>query len=138
MKKAAIAIGVVVAIIVAGVLVWMVLSSNAANAPANTSAVSGAVDMTAQATASVTMHDLSFSPEVIKIKKGTKVTWTNQDTVAHNVVAADASKTGGLPTDSPTFGRGGTFSFTFDTVGTFNYLCIPHKAFMHGTVQVVE
>lgn len=95
-------------------------------------------DFTSQEKIEVIMSELAYKPANIKIKKGATVTWTNNDTVGHNVVAADPSNAGGLPTSSPTFGRGGTYSMTFNTVGTFDYLCTPHKSFMRGTVQVVE
>ncbi|HSW81169.1 MAG TPA: plastocyanin/azurin family copper-binding protein [Candidatus Saccharimonas sp.] len=142
MKKYIIIAIVAVVVVGGGIAFVMSMHSNQTSGSGASNSqgtpVADVTDMTGQKQAAVTMHDLSFSPANIKIKKGTTVTWTNQDTVAHNVVAADAGNTGGLPTDAATFGHGGTFSFTFNQTGTFSYLCIPHRAFMHGSVQVVD
>lgn len=107
------------------------------NTGAQTQSSAGMTDMTSKTDVDVSMRDMSFSPANIKIKKGTKVTWTNNDTVGHNVVATTPSSSGGLPTSHPLFGKGETFSHTFNTVGTFPYTCTPHP-FMKGTVEVVE
>ncbi|HKX73210.1 MAG TPA: plastocyanin/azurin family copper-binding protein [Candidatus Saccharimonadales bacterium] len=98
---------------------------------------SSATDMTAKTEVAIGIRDMSFSPAAIKIKKGTKVTWTNNDTVGHNVIASTPSSSGGLPTSHALFGKGETFSHTFNTVGTFPYTCTPHP-FMKGTVEVIE
>lgn len=92
---------------------------------------------TSNQTDKVTIKDMSFSPERIKVKKGTTVTWTNEDSMGHNVVASDSSSTGGLPMNAPLLNQGETFSFTFNEVGTFAYHCAPHP-FMRGAVEVTE
>ncbi len=84
---------------------------------------------------SVVMHDMSFSPASITVKKGATVTWTNQDDVHHDV-ASDAGSPAGGPSGA-LIGKGEQISFTFNTVGTFTYHCTPHP-FMHGTVIVTE
>lgn len=86
----------------------------------------------------VAIKDFAFSPATIKVKKGTTVTWTNEDSVGHNVVADGAATEGGLPASNALLSKGETYSFTFDTVGTFKYMCAPHSASMKGTVEVVE
>lgn len=85
----------------------------------------------------VAIQNSAFSPATITVKKGTTVTWTNQDSMGHNVVADDASNSGGLPTAADLLSKGESFSHTFDTAGTFDYHCTPHP-FMKGTVEVVE
>ena len=84
---------------------------------------------------SVIISNYTFSPVTLKVKKGTKVTWTNHDTVKHDVVS-DSSQTVTGP-ESPLLGKNETFSFTFDSVGTYKYHCSPHP-YMHGTVEVTE
>lgn len=81
----------------------------------------------------VTIKDFDFSPMNITVKKGTKVTWTNQDSVRHNVV----SDSGNGGPNGPLLGKGESYSFTFDTVGTFAYHCDPHP-YMKATVTVTE
>lgn len=83
---------------------------------------------------SVTIENYNFTPAKIKVKKGTKVTWTNQDSVKHDVMPdneSDAFKASEL------LGKGESYSFTFNTVGTYTYHCSPHP-YMKGTVEVVE
>jgi amicyanin len=140
MKKSTIAIIVAVILLaIGGVIGWIMINkdsspSTGGNATAPDSQVT---DMTSSKNVAVTMRDLSFSPPSIKIKKGTTVTWTNQDSVGHNVIADDAPDRGGLPTSHDLLTRGETQSVTFVRVGTFKYHCGAH-AFMKGTVQVVD
>ena len=94
----------------------------------------GATATPASGAASVTINNLSFAPASITVAKGTKVTWTNQDSVDHTVTADTASSN--APASS-TFGNGQTYSFTFNTPGTYTYHCSVHP-FMTGTVVVTN
>lgn len=82
----------------------------------------------------VIMSNLAFSPSTLTVKKGTTVTWSNQDDAQHDVNPDN-------PTDefkkSALFGKGGSYSVTFNTAGTYTYKCTPHP-FMKGTVVVTE
>jgi plastocyanin len=84
------------------------------------------------ATNSVVLTNYAFSPSVITVKVGTKVTWTNKDDV-HHTVTAD-SGTGPASSD---FGQGQTYSYTYTKAGTFTYHCVLHP-YMHGTVVVTN
>jgi len=70
--------------------------------------------------AKVSISNFAFSPAVITIKAGQTVVWTNEDTVAHNVVADDNSW------KSPDISNGATFSHTFTAAGTYSYHCSIH------------
>ena len=85
----------------------------------------------AVATSEVEIEDFAFNPSPITVKKGTKVTWTNKDSVEHTVTG-----TSGGP-DSELFGKGASYSYTFNEVGAFSYFCKPHPH-MTGTVVVTE
>ncbi len=62
-----------------------------------------------------------YSVNVLTIKAGTTVTWTNEDDQAlHTVTAVDGSF------DSGFLGVGESWSYTFDTPGEYEYLCTPH------------
>lgn len=89
-------------------------------------------DTGTESTDKVAITDFAFTPATIKIKKGTTVTWTNNDSVEHTVTA---QKDGGP--DSELLAQGKTYSFTFNEVGTFDYFCKPHPN-MTGTVIVEE
>jgi plastocyanin len=81
--------------------------------------------------ASVAIRDFEFAPPSITVVKGTTVTWTNRGNAPHTATAADHSF------DSGMLQRGGKFSRRFDTVGTFQYLCLVHPS-MRGTVVVTK
>jgi amicyanin len=102
-----------------------------ANVPADEGSGTGGNSETAE-TDKVEIKDFEFSPAVIKVKKGTTVTWTNNDSVEHTVTAVD-----GVGPDSELLGKGESYSFTFNEVGTFGYMCKPHPS-MKGEVTVVE
>lgn len=80
----------------------------------------------------IEIKDFAFTPATIKIKAGTTVTWTNKDSVQHNVVAdkesSDAPKSELLAKDE-------SYEFTFNKPGTYSYHCSPHPN-MKGTVIV--
>ncbi len=75
----------------------------------------------------INIKEYSFSPSTLTVKAGTTVTWTNNDPSPHNIKSS-AFK-------SPDIDPGGTFKFTFDTPGTFNYNCGIHPT-MAGTIVV--
>ena len=75
------------------------------------------------------IQNMAFGPSSKTIIVGTTIIWTNQDAIGHTVTS-----TTGL-FGSGTLGQGGTFSFTFNTAGTFNYKCMIHPT-MTGTIIV--
>lgn len=82
----------------------------------------------------VDISNFEYSPSSIKIKKGTVVIWTNQDDTKHDV--APDSEAGDF-TGSDLLAKGQSYSFTFNSVGTFAYHCSPHP-YMKAKVEVVE
>lgn len=145
MRKVWIVIGVVAVLIIGGVIVWMTQGARQSDTSTTTGTTTPATTNTDQLETSttnnevvtVTMKNSQFSPKKITIKPGTTVKWVNEDTVRHNVVAANEGDTSGLPSNNELFGKGGTYEFTFETVGTFDYKCTPHP-FMTGTVEVAQ
>ncbi len=82
-------------------------------------------------TASVSMKNIAFNPADITVSKGTKVTWTNDDSVAHTATADNGMF------DSGNMDPGKSFSFTFSQTGSFPYYCKYHVSQnMKGTVTV--
>jgi len=63
---------------------------------------------TAGTTIEIDIKDLKFDPALQTITKGTRITWTNSDQVAHTVTSKDNVG----PLDSGTIDAGETFSFT--------------------------
>ncbi|MGI5143258.1 MULTISPECIES: cupredoxin domain-containing protein [unclassified Streptomyces] len=79
----------------------------------------------------VAIKNFAFSPAMLKVKAGTTVTWTNQDTDAHTVTSAGS----GGPLHSAALATHATYSYTFTKPGTYAYLCTIHP-FMTATVEV--
>jgi plastocyanin len=77
----------------------------------------------------VSMQDFFFLPEEVTIPVGTTITWTNRGGTAHT-----ATSTGIW--DSGTVRPGQSWSATFATTGTFNYLCTIHPDRMTGRIVV--
>lgn len=68
-----------------------------------------------------TENPADYSVNVLTIKAGTAVTWTNDDPgMMHTVTSVD-----GL-FDSGFLHEGDTWSYTFDEPGEFEYFCAPH------------
>jgi amicyanin len=106
------------------------------------------IDLTQESTAAIDIKDYAYAKQNIKIKKGTTVTWTNRDTVQHNVMkehdndseAHDAPTPDKVRPDvlaGPLLAQGESYSFTFTDAGSFPYHCSPHP-YMKGAVTVVE
>jgi plastocyanin len=95
-------------------------------APATPTAVSGS--------AAVTIQNFSFNPQVITVKVGTTITWTDKDSTAHTVTSLSGPTSFNSGDLTPS---GGTFHFTFSQAGTYSYHCMIHPS-MTATVIVVS
>lgn len=95
----------------------------------NTASTTNTVNTTATPTTgqAVTIKNFAFSPATLTVKAGSTVTWTNQDTIAHDVK--------GDTFQSATLNTGDAFQFTFDKAGTYEYICGLHPT-MKGTIIV--
>ncbi|KOV57418.1 plastocyanin/azurin family copper-binding protein [Streptomyces sp. MMG1121] len=81
----------------------------------------------------VAIENFAFAPATLKVKVGTKVTWTNQDTDAHTVTSSGS----GGPLHSAALDTHASYSFTFTKPGSYAYLCTIHP-FMTATVEVTS
>jgi plastocyanin len=85
--------------------------------------------------AAVTMMNIQFVPATITAKVGQKITWTNDDSVAHTV-----TKQQGVTGDGPASGTvnpGSTYSFTPTKAGKIPYFCEIHPN-QKGTIVVTK
>jgi plastocyanin len=80
--------------------------------------------------AEVSMEGIAFEPAEVTVSAGDTVTWTNNDSVGHDVTA-DSFSSG----EPGAMGGGATFEHTFDEAGTFDYVCTVHPG-MEGSVVV--
>ncbi len=77
--------------------------------------------------ATVEISSFAFKPASVTVKASATVTWTNKDSAPHTV-KFDAFSSETLSADQ-------SFSFKFDTPGTYAYSCSIHPL-MTGTVIV--
>jgi plastocyanin len=78
----------------------------------------------------VSMKDIKYVPANVTVRAGQKITWTNDDPVAHTVTARS-----GASFDSGTIPPGDTYSQTIDRPGKIDYVCVIHPN-QTGTITV--
>ena len=76
-----------------------------------------------------------FVPSTVTIEAGETVTWENTDNAAHTASSGTAQDGPDGVFDSSLMMVNGSFSFTFDSAGTYPYFCMVHP-WMEGTVIV--
>ena len=79
----------------------------------------------------VTIIDFAFQPADLSVKIGDTVTWTNTGNTAHTVKWDDGS----TPESDRLTNGGAAYERTFDTAGTFTYVCGIHGS-MKGSITV--
>ena len=80
----------------------------------------------------VIIRDFQFSPQTVRVRPGTKVTWVNcgpQGDESHTSTSDASGWNSGL------LAPGATFTREFPQAGSFPYHCIPHPG-MTGAVTV--
>ena len=83
------------------------------------------------AEAEATIDNFTFSPPLLTVSPGTRVTWTNRDDIPHTVTDQDHPK----QIKSPPLDTGDSYSRVFADLGTYHYFCSLHPH-MQGTVVV--
>ncbi len=138
MKKIIIALVVLAAIAVG--TYYLVFSNSSGEAPAYTppaannvnANTSPAPEAPAATNVAVEIKNFSFPPAALTVKTGTKVTWTNNDSVSHTITSDSAALL-----NSETLSPGQSFSFTFANAGSTNYHCSIHPT-MKGSAVVIN
>ncbi len=92
-------------------------------------APSGAAAAQPVAANAVNIRNFAFGPQIVTVKPGVTVHWTNRDSEAHTVTSDDGAF------NSPVLQPGASFSFTFTKRGSYSYHCSIHP-FMTGKVVV--
>ncbi|MGE5297778.1 MAG: cupredoxin family copper-binding protein [Acidobacteriaceae bacterium] len=104
---------------------------NMQTSPATSTSTTSSSATATATTASVVISNFSFSPAHLSVKKGTRVTWLNNDSAPHTVTGGNGGPS------SPTLATGQSYSYTFNQAGTFDYYCSIHP-YMTGSVTVTE
>jgi amicyanin len=78
----------------------------------------------------ISIDNFTFTPQTLKVKAGTTVTWTNRDDIPHGIASDNNTfvRSKALDTDD-------NYSFTFTAPGTYKYFCYVHPH-MTGTIVV--
>jgi len=76
-----------------------------------------------------------FIPSTVTVEVGTIVTWENTDNAAHTATAGSAADGPSGVWDSSLIMAGGSYSYTADTAGTFDYYCMD-QTWIEGTLIV--
>ncbi|CAM2172120.1 EfeO-type cupredoxin-like domain-containing protein [Paraburkholderia sacchari] len=77
----------------------------------------------------VTIAQMRFSPPVVKVHRGERIVWVNQDLVEHTVSARTKTF------DSGSIAPGASWRYVASTPGSYSYQCLFHPA-MRGTLIV--
>ena len=80
-------------------------------------------------TSYIHIKDFAFLPATVTVHPGQTVRFIQDDDSAHTVTASDKSF------DSGNLNKKETWSHTFDTAGTYAYVCAYHPS-MRGTIVV--
>jgi plastocyanin len=70
----------------------------------------------------IAIHQYAYAPATLTIQQGDTVTWTNQDSVAHDVTVTS----GPTAFHSPMLAQGQSWTYTFATAGSYGYVCSVH------------
>jgi plastocyanin len=99
--------------------------------------VNGFKDMRSQKEVTVKMSQIMFEPMELRISKGTKVTWLNDDEAVHYVNTDSHPAHTHIPNlNSKALNKGGSYSFTFEEAGAYPYHCSAHASTMTGAIVV--
>lgn len=94
-------------------------------------------DLRGRREVTIHMSGIRFNPADIRISKGTKVTWVNDDSVDHYVNTDSHPAHTYLPgMNSRSLAQGAAYSFIFENAGFYPYHCSAHAATMSGAVLV--
>jgi plastocyanin len=77
----------------------------------------------------VMIEQYAYSPAALTVEQGDTVTWTNHDSVQHDVLVTSGPAT----FQSPMLGQGQSWSHTFTVAGSYSYICSVHPD-MRGSV----
>jgi plastocyanin len=82
----------------------------------------------------IAYRNITIQPDTVKVKVGSTITWTNYDSIEHNVT----SEGGPQKFASGNIGEGRNFAIKATTPGVIHYECTIHPTSMNGTIEVVR
>jgi plastocyanin len=85
-------------------------------------------------TVQIAYRNITIQPDVLRVKVGSTIRWTNYDSIAHNVTSEGSP----VVFKSGDFGEGKTFEVKVTKPGLLHYQCTIHPASMNGTIEGVK
>jgi plastocyanin len=82
----------------------------------------------------IAYRNITIQPDTIKVRVGSTITWTNYDSIEHNVT----SEGGPQKFASGDISEGAHFAIKATTPGVIHYECTIHPTSMNGTIEVVR
>jgi len=82
----------------------------------------------------IAYRNITIQPDTVKVKVGSTITWTNYDSIEHNVT----SEGGPQRFASHNISEGDHFAIKATTPGVIHYECTIHPTSMNGTIEVVR
>jgi len=89
---------------------------------ANATTQAGGLDPSIPGPNQVVIYNFVFYPHTLTVTTGTTVQWINHDIAAHTATR----NSGGDQFDSGNLTLNKQFTYTFNTPGTFDYICFYH------------
>src|SRR5262245_12563884 len=82
----------------------------------------------------IAYRNITIQPDIVKVKVGSTITWTNYDSIEHNVTSVGGSQ----KFASGDIGEGTHFAIKATRPGVIHYECTIHPTSMNGTIDVVR
>ncbi len=94
-------------------------------------------DLRGKPEVTISLSEIQFKPAKIRVSKGTKVIWKNDDSVVHYVnTDLHPSHTYLAEQNSKALNKGDAYEFTFTTPGFYPYHCSAHADSMKAEIIV--
>lgn len=102
------------------------------------SKVKNFTDLRGRSEVTINLLNIAFDQKDVLLSKGTKVTWINQEDIAHTISSYphDGGHYYFLAQNSKNLAKGDSFSLTFAKSGVYPYHCSPHEDIMTGVIIV--
>lgn len=129
-SPAALGLLVIIGLVVSAVFLWAIVGAGQRDEAEEAAVVGTAAPAAASlsgGTSAVTIKNFAYNPTPLTVQPGTRVTWTQQDSVPHTVTSGvpRASNAGSIFSQSLNT-VGATFTFAFTDPGTYQYFCTYH------------
>jgi plastocyanin len=82
----------------------------------------------------IAYRNITIQPDTVKVRVGSTITWTNYDSIEHNVT----SEGGPQKFASGDISEGAHFAIKATKPGVIHYECTIHPTSMNGTIEVVR